>query len=155
MKLLVYISFLSISSWSTSIMTPTHDVTMAMFRISESEEGIELDVTLDLEDYCNDRNTVASALNLKGFQSYLDRNIILKFNNNKATLKLKEFNIEKDHIRVKGNLGKLNAKINSIEIRNTCLINIVKHSNIIQIDLNDRFRDFRMHKERTVILVEY
>ena len=135
---------------------PTHDVTIAMFRISESTEGLALDVTLDIEDYCSDQKINSTELSVQNLQTYLNRNTSFQINEEKAAgILVKVFTVVNDHIKIKCVLGKTRMNIRSLNIQNTCLINIAKHSNIIQIDLNETFRDFRMHKGRTEIVVKY
>lgn len=63
--------------------------------------------------------------------------------------------IVRDHIKVKGSFGKIIENIDTIKIENTCLNNVYRHSNIIQIDLNNESKDYRMHSKRTVINLEY
>ena len=60
------------------------------------------------------------------------------------------------HFNMKNNLRSLFFKnspqrIKSIQVKNTCLIAVPNHSNIIQLNLNDASHDFRMHQERTEI----
>ena len=152
MKLLIYISIFC----NSLFILPTHDVTIAMFRISESTAGLALDVTLDVEDFCNDQKINNSELSVQNLQTYLNRNTSFQFNQEKAAaILVKDFTIVNDHIKIKCDLGNNRMNIRSLNIQNTCLINVAKHSNIIQIDLNETFRDFRMHKGRTEIVVEY
>ena len=142
--------------WSSNFALPLHDVTIAMFRISESTDGLVLDVTLDLEDYCIDQKVNSSELSARIIQIYLNNNISFQFNKQEVSIVVvKDFTIVEDHIKINCRFENVETKIESINIQNTCLNSVAKHSNIIQLDLNDSFRDFRMHKGRTEIFVEY
>ena len=52
-------------------------------------------------------------------QNYLNENTSFQFNSQVASLKISEVQIVRDHIKVKGNLGKITKKINAIKIENT------------------------------------
>ena len=88
-------------------------------------------------------------------QKYLSENTSFQFNDQLLSLKLSEVKIIRDHIRVKGSFGETQKEITTIKIENTCLNNIAHHSNVIQIDLNNESKDFRMHKRRTIIDLKY
>ena len=47
--------------------------------------------------------------------------------------------------------GKVKTKIQTLKIENTCFIETKDHSNLIQIDINNNPKDYRMNKERTMI----
>ena len=137
------------------ILTPIHDVPLATFRITESNDILEVNITFDLEDFSQSLEIKTSEINLKRVQDYLTKHTSFQFNAQVTNLKISEVNIVRDHIKIKGNLGKTIKHIDTIKIENTCLNNISRHSNVIQIDLNNQSKDYRMHKRRTVINLEY
>lgn len=151
MKVLFFIATI----FMNGIFTPAHDVPIAIFHITESNSILEIDITFDLDDFSESLGINATELNAAYMQRYLNENTSFQFNTQVANLKISEMEIVRDHIEVKGNFGKTIKNIKSIKIENTCLQNIRQHSNVIQIDLNDKSRDFRMHKKRTVIDIKY
>lgn len=61
----------------------------------------------------------------------------------------------RDHLRINASFDSSIQNIETISVENTCLIEVPNHSNIIQLDLNDQTKDFRMHKGRTEISISY
>lgn len=151
MKLLFFISTVLFSN----LFAPMHDVPLATFHITESNAILKIDITFDLEGFSKSLDVKITEVNLQNMQKYLDKNTSFQFNAQVASLKISEVKIVRDHIRVKGDFGKSEKNIRTIKIENTCLNNISHHSNIIQIDLNNKSKDYRMHKKRTVIDLEY
>ena len=146
--------FLFTAAYST-ILTPVHDVPIAMFHITESNDVIQIGITLDLEDFSESLDIKMEEVNLKMIQHYLDQHTSFQFNTQVAKLNISTFKIVRDHIRVKGKFEKVAQKIKTLKVENTCLNNVSSHSNIIQVDLNNETKDYRMHKKRTVINLSY
>lgn len=141
---------------TSNVLTPTgHDVPVAVFQITESKGMANLEITFDLEDFTQSLDITTNEVNLKNMQKYLDKNTSFQFNTRVAKINVSEVKIARDHIKVKGDFGKVEKNIKTLKIENTCLNNIHQHSNVIQVDLNNKSRDFRMHKKRTVIDLEY
>ena len=136
-------------------VSPTHDVAIAMFRISQSAEGLALDVTLDIQDLSTDLGIAQEEINLQDVQSYLKLHTQFIFNGDENEIQLLEFKKRRDHFLLKAIFQKDTKDITDIHVHNTCLLNIPDHSNLIQIHLNEQLRDFRMHIERRHIAVEY
>lgn len=145
---------LLITAFSNSI-SPAHDMRIAKFHITELEATIQINMIFDLEDLSKSLDVKVNEVTVENIQNYLDKNTNWQFNSQIADLIVSEIKIVKDHIRVKGGFGKVGQKIKTLKIENHCLVDVSDHSNIIQIDLNDRSRDFRMHGERTEIRLEY
>lgn len=150
MKLLLLISVIL-----NGLFTPVHDVPVAIFHITASDGMLAIDITFDLEDFSKSLDIKTSEINLRRMQNYLTKNTSFQFNAQVANLQISEVKIVRDHINVKGDFGKLINSIGTIKIENTCLNNVARHSNVIQIDLNNKSKDYRMHKERTKINLEY
>lgn len=151
MKALFLISILSLGG----MFTPTHDMPIAVFHITTSDDVLEIDITFDLEDFSTSLGIRTTDVNLEKVQAYLNEHTLFQFNAQVANLKISEVQIVRDHIEVKGSFDEVLQNIDAIKIENTCLNNISRHSNVIQIDLNDKSRDFRMHSRRTEIALDY
>ena len=151
MKVLFFVSTIFLNG----IFTPIHDVPLAIFHITESNGILEIDITFDLEDFSKSLDIKTTEVNLESMQNYLAKNTSFQFNSQVANLKISEVKIVREHIEINGNFGKIIKDIGTIKIENTCLNNVFRHSNVIQIDLNNRSKDYRMHKRRTVINLEY
>jgi len=128
-----------------------HDVPLAKFHITESNARVQITIFFDVEDFSESLNINAEEVNRSKMQNYLDKHTSFQFNTQVTKLNVSEVSIVRDHIKVKGIFNKKGTDIKTIKIENTCLNNISSHSNIIQIDLNNQSKDYRMHKKRTVI----
>lgn len=151
MKALFFVTIIYFGNF----FTPIHDVPLAMFHITESDDMIEMNIVFDLEDFTKSLEIKTTEVNLKSVQNYLTKNTSFQFNAQVANLKISEVKIVRDHLKVKGDFGKSAMNIKKIKVENTCLNNVPHHSNVIQIDLNNKSKDYRMHKKRTVINLEY
>ncbi len=147
--------FLITTIFLSGIFAPTHDIPIAVFHITASDDILELDITFDLEDLSESLGMMTRDINLKSIQEYLNENTVFQFNAQVTSLEISEVQIVRDHIKIKGNFGITTKHIDIIKIENTCLNNISHHSNVIRIDLNNKSRDFRMHDKRTVITLNY
>ena len=132
-----------------------HDVPMAVFHISESNNSIEINITFDLEDFCESLDINTQEVDLEKMQNYINDHTSFQFNTLVSSVKILETKIVRDHIKVKGVFEKVDQKVKTLKIKNTCLINISRHSNVIQVDLNNKSKDYRMHKKRTEINLNY
>ncbi|MFK7806200.1 MAG: hypothetical protein AB8F74_00235 [Saprospiraceae bacterium] len=148
-------AFLLIAMVCNSIFSFAHDVPIATFQITESESLLQLDVTFDLEDFSKSLDVEVEEIDLQYMKDYLSENTNFFFNGKETALHVSDVKIVRGHIRVKGNFGKALEKIETIKIKNICLNNVRHHSNHIQIDLNDKTKDYRMHKRRTEIKLKY
>ncbi len=151
MKVLLFISAMFLNG----IFTPIHDVPVAIFYITESNGMLEMNITFDLEDFSESLEIKTTEIDRERMQNYLREHTSFQFNSQVANLKISEVKIVRDHVKVKGNFGKTIKNIDRIKIENTCLIDVFRHSNVIQVDLNNKSKDYRMHKKRTVINLEY
>jgi len=147
--------FLLSTIFFTNLYPPAHDVPVATFRITASHAIINLDVSLDLEDFSESLDIEISEVNLKNVQTYLQENTSFQFNDQVANFKITEVKIIRDHIQAKGTFGRVAKNIKTIKVENTCLIDVARHSNVIQVDLNNQSKDYRMHKKRTEIRLAY
>jgi len=147
--------FILLIMFVNNTLFPLHDVPLAIFHITQSNEIVNLDINFDLNDYSQSLDIKSTDVNIDNMQCYLDEHTSFRFNAQTASIKISEVKIVRDHIRVKGSFGKVEKNISSIEIENTCLNNVSRHSNIIQVDLNNSSKDYRMHKKRTKINLSY
>ncbi len=134
---------------------PTHDAAIAMFKIYEVEGKTQLYVSIDAEDLSSELGVSFSEVNREKLELYFTKNFSVAVDNERVTYTIDKFSFEMDHVKAIGSFENMPKKIQIIEIKNTCLIDVEDHSNIIQIDLVGETKDFRMHKGRSKIFVEY
>ena len=132
-----------------------HDAVIAVFNLKEHEGRIELDVSFDIQDFLA-LNHKSSGLNdREGIENYINATTSWEIDGEKAELKMIRLKRENDHFRVSFLLKNIRPGITTLKINNDFFLHIEDHSNIIMLDLNDGFRDFRMHKARSKIEVVY
>ena len=149
------LSFLLLMICHSQFLTPVHDVPMATFHIYQSDQTIKMDMTFDSRDLSEALQINDDQISLKSIKAYLDSHTKFLFNNKNSPFRISTFKIVKDHIKIKGYFELKLEKVTHLIIENTCLNGIKNHSNIIQLDLNNLSRDFRMHVGRTTLRLEY
>ncbi len=133
----------------------SHDIQVAFFTIHQENENFTMEIIMERDNVESTFDALDINLTDKNFKDYLHENISLSINQEKQVLCFESMQKKNKHITLTCNILELKDKIQSIEVSNTCLLNIENHSNIIEINVNDIERDFLMNKERTSILVEY
>lgn len=139
----------------SNIITPVHNVPVATFEIAQSEKSIVLNISFEVSDFIKSTKINANEITQQVLQKYMDNHTSFKFNGQINPYKISKFVIERDHIKIKGNFINDVQSVKNIKIENKCLINIHHHSNVIEINLNNQARDFKMNKDRTKIHVSY
>lgn len=136
-------------------MSMSHDIAIAIFKIYEENNITKLEIRMDALDLSDAVNVDVSKLNKDNISNYLERNLLLKFDNTEVNYKLESLQYKGDHINIFATVLTVPANFNFIDVDNKCLIHIKGHSNIMQIELKDDVKDYRMHLERQHISVEY
>ncbi|MFY0653416.1 MAG: hypothetical protein JXQ96_15345 [Cyclobacteriaceae bacterium] len=134
-----------------------HDIQIAKFEVSYAGNNNSVLIKFDRDDIINsiasEGNKVVSISDQ--IFNYVYCNFSLKFNHENVNLLLTKIVYETDMIYV---FGKLNCKmieVNTVEIINTCLQELEDHNNIVEFDMKDRSRSFRMTKDRTYTRFKY
>lgn len=142
MKLLILTSLLCINTIFT------HDVQVATFTIYQDAGQLQFEIVLEQEDL--EHTFAERQIDLKesAIKTYLKDKVEISINKKSSLLSYDKVESRSHHIYVSGNISQPKKKIKTIQIKNTCLLNIEEHSNIIQIRLNDQERDFLMNKDR-------
>lgn len=148
------IGFLILVSLTTT--PPSHDAMIAVFKLSLEGEDLTLDLSFDIEDYCISLSTKQKEVTVEQLTQYLNEVTSWEINDSSsASLTVTSLTIKGEHYHATCKLSTINTDINKLDILNKFLLPIEGHSNIIMLDLNDTFRDFRMHAKRTTIEVKY
>ncbi|MEM6398354.1 MAG: hypothetical protein AAF741_18525 [Bacteroidota bacterium] len=141
--------------YSTFFSPPTHDVSMAMFRLSAAENGLDLQIDFDKADYLYVSGLHESTIDIQGFQDYLDRTTSWIIDEKECTAIVRELSTERDHVQVKCFIETASSKHTEFSIYNEFLNGIEDQSNVIILELHDQSRGFRMHNDRTQITISY
>ena len=140
---------------SFNLNVEVHDKPVAMFQISQQEEKIIIDVSFHTKDFSKSAKVSEDQLNKAIIQEYMLENTTFRVNSNRIPLNVTYFSNKKNHIRVKGSLELIDEEIKSLKIKNTCLIDVMGHENIMYINLNGTVKDYRMNRRNKVIRVRY
>lgn len=132
-----------------------HDVQVAFFKIHQGNDSLEMQIIMEKEDVESTFKESNIRFSENSFQDYLHQNITLWINKEKQILCLDVMEVKEKHISMICNIHDVHDKIESLEINNTCLLNINNHSNIIELRIDDSERDFLMNEGRTSISVTY
>ena len=135
--------------------TTNHDAVIAVFNLTEKNNELFLQVTFDVQDFLISQNLKENLVTNEKVFDYLNTTTQWKINDKTLKLKLKNFSKDNEHYQIECNLGKWNETIKTVAISNDFFTDINKHSNIIMLNLQNTFRDFRMHKDRKKITVSY
>lgn len=132
-----------------------HDAITATFHVIERGHVIMLEVDFDTNDYLSVNTPAHYKITKAEFEDYLNRTTDWEFDDVKVkpkTLSLKQFG---HHTKVVCFLSDEAYKTKKIKIKNKFLLGVRTHSNIVMLDLNGVFKDFRLHTARTEITVDY
>ncbi len=133
----------------------SHDIQVAFFKLHQENEDFTMEIVMEKDDLESTFDELDIILTNNNLQDYLHENLSLLINKEKQTLCFEKMQIKNKHISLKCNIHEMNEIVQSLELRNTCLLNNENHSNIIEIRIGERERDFLMNKERTTIIVKY
>jgi len=133
-----------------------HDIRMAIFEISEGENGYALEISFDKEDLFKSLSIALGAGETEELiKDYLEGNFQVVFNGKCITPKIEGIKYEEEYIRVACAIPSMLNKVETIDVYNTCLLDNEGHMNIIKSKLYGRTRTFRMTNERTSTIIDY
>ncbi len=151
MNLVFYLAMLLVATFKVEL----HDTPVAMFQISQQGENILVDVSFHTKDFVKSAKVSEDQLDEEVIQQYMQENTTFRVNSKRIPLNVTYYSSKKEHIRVKGNLELIDESISSLKIKNTCLIDVMGHENIMYINLNGTVKDYRMNRRNKVIRVRY
>ena len=148
------IMILCIACFTISSTNLKHEAISASFNIIERGHVLLLEIEFDEENYIKFGNTESLKITKEEFSRYLKEKTNWIIDNQEITPEILHITSNKQHTKVICYLSK-KKKIKTIKVKNEFLINVKNHSNIIKLDINNSFKDFRMHKDRTRLQVSY
>lgn len=145
------ISYILLSIIMPFISIDDHDVPIAIFRLNDYQATINLEVTLDIQDYCKTYQITPDKITKTHLTENINKASTWTIDQQKSNLYLYDYLMEEDHLKAYFIIEDICSANQEIYIENTFLHGIYNHSNIIQIDFQGKERDFRMHRGRTKI----
>ena len=136
-------------------LAPSHDARMAVFRVSQVDNQLHIDLSFDIEDYQTALAVTEEQVTSTQLAQYLDEATDWRINaSDDYKILVSDLNTSGEHYQATCRIL-LQDSITSLKISNSFLTGVKGHSNIMILNLNDTFRDFRMHAKRTALLVSY
>lgn len=156
------ILLLVIGIFSISLLQPNaswaHDIEVSRFEIAHNGN---IDYSLYIKI---DRNDLINAISSTGNGSlsiedqikiYITKNFSLTFNGTEVEIELNKVQYETEMIFIYGKLITKVSKVKNIGIFNACLHGLEDQNNIVEFDMNDKLRSFRLTNDRTSTKFEY
>ena len=152
MKILIFtfLAFLNISKTNN-----LHESISTTFNVVKRGHVLMLEIDFDEENFTKFAVSKSLHVSSKDFSKYLNKTTSWVFDGQKIVPQVLEIKSDEHHTKVTCFLSKYKENIKSVTIKNEFLINVESHSNIVQLDINNTYKDFRMHKERRQIKVNY
>jgi len=141
--------FILVSLWSS------HDVQVAFYTISQEDDSIIIDFEFEKDDILLEFQLSNTELSIPNFENYLEEHFSCTINQRAQDLSFEATTFDDKHVSTRAKVSGIQNQISDITIDNTCLISIEEHSNIIQVHLHEKQRDFLMNKDRTQIRIQY
>lgn len=148
--ILLLVTFLSMSN-----TIDTHDAVSATFNVIKKGHVLMLEIDFDKFDYLKLSNIDNYKVTKEDFSKYLNETTSWKFDGVEVTPQVLSIKSQREHTKVICFLSKSKKNIKTVSIKNEFLIDVKDHSNIIELDINNSFKDFRLHKDRREIKVDY
>lgn len=148
---IVFVAFVLMSSTKKT----THESVSATFNVIERGYVLLLEIDFDEENYIKFGNANGLKVTKDDFDEYLKETTSWEFDGEQLSPQILSIKTNHEHTKVICFLSKVKKNIKTIKVKNEFLIDVEDHSNIIKLDLNNSFKDFRMHKGRKELKVVY
>jgi len=152
MRYLILICF-TFFNFNNSIST--HESISATFNVIKRGHVLMLEIDFDEENFIKFGESESLRVSKKDFKKYLDKTTSWEIDGKKLVPQILEIKQGEHHTKVICFLSKDSENIKTVTIKNEFLLDVDSHSNIIKLDINNMFKDFRLHKERREIRVNY
>jgi sulfur relay (sulfurtransferase) DsrC/TusE family protein len=132
-----------------------HESISATFNVIKRGHVLMLEIDFDEENFIKFGASKSLHVSKEDFSKYLNKTTSWEFNDEKLVPQVLEIKSDEHHTKVICFLSKYKESIKSVKIKNEFLLNVKSHSNIVKLDINNTFKDYRLHKERREIKVNY
>ena len=132
-----------------------HESISATFNVIKRGHVLMLEIDFDEENFIKSGESTSLHITKKEFSNYLHKTTSWEFDGEKIIPQVLEIKSGEHHTKVICYLSKYKENIKTVTVKNEFLLNIKSHFNIVKIDINNTFKDYRLHKERREIKVDY
>lgn len=135
--------------------TSMHESISATFNVIERGHVLLLEIDFDEENFIKFGDTRSLNVTKKDFGKYLKKTTTWEIDGIELSPQILSIKSVQQHTKVICFLSKAKKNIKTVKVRNEFLIDVENHSNIIKLDINDSFKDFRLHEKRRQLKVNY
>jgi hypothetical protein len=132
-----------------------HESISATFNVIKRGHVLLLEIDFDKENFIKFGASKSLHVSKEDFSKYLLKSTSWEFNGEKLIPQVLEIKSDGHYTKVICFLSKYKESIKSVTIKNEFLLNVKSHSNIVKLDINNTFKDYRLHKDRREIKVNY
>ncbi len=132
-----------------------HDAVIAKFHIVERGEVLFLEVEFDSENLVKLNKTNSLRVTKEEFTKYLNETTSWVFDGQKITPKTLSIQTSGDHNKAICFLSKSLKEVKSVQVKNEFLLDIDEQINVVMLDLNKTYKDYKLDKKRKEISVFY
>ncbi len=132
-----------------------HESISATFNVIKRGHVLMLEIDFDEENFIKSGESNSLHITKADFSKYLHKTTSWVFDGEKIIPQVLEIKSGEHHTKVICYLSKYKENIKTVTVKNEFLLNIKSHFNIVKIDINNTFKDYRLHKERREIKVDY
>jgi hypothetical protein len=152
MRILIFTCFALLNICNTNNF---HESISATFNVIKRGHVLMLEIDFDEENFIKFGESKSLHVSKEDFSNYLHKTTSWEFDGKKLIPQVLEIKSVKHPTNVICYLSKYRENIKSVTIKNEFLLNVKSHSNIVKLDINNTFKDYRLHKERREIKVDY
>ncbi|MGJ8744136.1 DUF6702 family protein [Polaribacter sp.] len=152
MRILIIICFAFLN---INMTNDVHESISASFNVIKRGHVLLLEIDFDEENFIKFGESSSLHISKEDFAKYLNKTTSWEFDGKKVTPQVLDLKSDGHHTKVICFLSKNPDNIKSVKIKNEFLLNVASHSNIVELDINNTFRDFRLHDQRREIKVDY
>ena len=152
MRLLFIALFAFINASHTSDL---HDAVTAKFHVVERGEVLLLEIEFDIDNYLKRNESKSNKVSKEDFTEYLNKTTSWLIDNEKIEPKTLSIQYSGHHAKAICFLSESKKKIKSVQVKNEFLLDIKSHINILMLDLNNTFKDYKLDKNRKSVTVNY
>ena len=147
---------LLISLFSFENSLPAHDSVKATFSIVEKGHVLMLEIDFDTHNFLKLNPSTENKITKEAFSKYLNQTTNWKIDDTILIPEVLSIQSSNHHSKAICFLSKKTEKpIQSIKVENRFFIDIKSHINVIELNLNEKYRDFQMDKDRKELTVTY
>ena len=152
MKLLIITLFAFFSFNNTNEL---HDAVTAKFHVVERGEVLLLEIDFDLDNYFKLNVSKNNKVSKEDFSTYLNKTTSWVIDGERIEPKVLNIQYSGHHTKAICFLSESKKNIKSVQVKNEFLLDIESHINILMLDLNDTYKDYKLDKNRKEITVNY